>query len=579
MKHSVIHWTLAALCAFCWAIGTFTLTAQAQTDNWLWVKTADSVLGKITPASLASDLNGNTYIAGSFRGRARFGDSTYTASGGDDIFIIKYNRKGEIVWMQKFGSAKNESITSIAVDGSGNLYAAGSFVSDTLIVGWKELILTSTSSMFVARFASTGELAWADTPKGNGILNSITSIATTLLGDIYLTGSYQSPFLTFGSNTQISKVGNNIDMFVAKYNSGGECLWAKDFGTEGENIGKAISTDLDGNCYVAGISNGKSITFGTAVFQNTVTTPATNDFFVIKLSPTGVITWAKHGAGAKNDEVRAIKADPAGNCYITGTFRSSKLTIDNTNLDVVGLGAAFVVKFGTNGSPIWGKSFGGQSEEIGNGISFDAAQNAYIIGTFRSDILNFNSSVQIVNNGDIFTADVFIAKFAPTGDVLSAASGGSQGNDVVAAISVDADGQYLIAGSAPSDTITFGDKKAIGSSIKDTSSGGSINIFVAKYGNGAVGVQEDAILSSGKVICFPQPATRTITLKITLEKQSPLSVEIVDILGNRVATVYQEQTIIGENSISCPLDVPTGTYGYRLKSAHITQNGMFQVLR
>ncbi|MBS1537284.1 MAG: T9SS type A sorting domain-containing protein [Bacteroidetes bacterium] len=587
MKQSTIHWTLASLCAFCWIIGACTLSAQAQTDNWLWVKTTDSVNGRISPTSITSDLEGNTYIAGSFQGHGKFGDITLISSGSDDAFLMKYNRKGEVVWAQKFGSTNNETITGIAMDGSGNLFAVGNYLSDTLKIGWMEIYRSSLTSIFVARFSPNGDLSWVDAPKAVGrssssLINTVSSISVTALGDIYITGSYQSLNLTFGDKI-ISKpitpdTLNNINLYVAKYNSGGDAIWAKEFGNEGEDIGKSVTTDLDGNCYLGGTFNGSKITFGTSVFTNTVTTPSTTDFFVLKFSPTGIILWAKHGTGLKFDDIRAVKTDISGNCYITGTFRSSKLTVDNLTLDVYGLGAGYVIKFSTDGSVLWGKSFGGQSEEIGTGISFDQTQNAYVTGSFRSDLIVFNPLVEITNNGDIFTADIFIAKFSPTGDVLSAVSGGSMGTDAVAGITVDADGQFLIAGSAPSDTLNFGDKKATATSIKDNTSGGSTNLFVAKYGNGAVDVKEESFTSSSKVIVFPQPVIRTLNFRFTLEQSSPVTVEVIDILGNCIASI-EDMANSGDNRLSCQFNAPSGIYFYNVKSTQTNLHGMFQVVR
>ncbi len=104
-------------------------------------------------------------------------------------------------------------------------------------------------------------------------------------------------------------------------------------------------------------------------------------------------------------------------------------------------------------------------------------------------------------------------------------------------------------------------------------------MFVAKYGDGAVGVEEGTDIRSGKVLCYPQPATSALTFKYTLGNQSPISIDILDILGNHVATVIQNNTIIGENSVFCSLDIPTGIYFYRLTTSQISERGMFQVIR
>ena len=78
--------------------------------------------------------------------------------------------------------------------------------------------------------------------------------------------------------------------------------------------GIKISTDHGGSSYVTGIFT------GTANFSGNSLT-GTNDVFVAKYSPTGLVRWIlKAGGGTSYDQGGAILADSSGICYVAGTF-------------------------------------------------------------------------------------------------------------------------------------------------------------------------------------------------------------------------------------------------------------------
>ncbi|MFM7766650.1 MAG: T9SS type A sorting domain-containing protein, partial [Bacteroidota bacterium] len=91
-------------------------------------------------------------------------------------------------------------------------------------------------------------------------------------------------------------------------------VWAKSEGSNQFDSGIKISTDHGGSSYVTGIFT------GTANFSGNNLT-GTNDVFVAKYSPTGLVRWIlKAGGGTSYDQGGAILADSSGICYVAGTF-------------------------------------------------------------------------------------------------------------------------------------------------------------------------------------------------------------------------------------------------------------------
>jgi hypothetical protein len=48
-----------------------------------------------------------------------------SSSGGYDLFVVKYNSSGTKQWTKQLGSSSSDYAKGVAVDSSGNVYAAG----------------------------------------------------------------------------------------------------------------------------------------------------------------------------------------------------------------------------------------------------------------------------------------------------------------------------------------------------------------------------------------------------------------------------------------------------------------------
>jgi len=107
---------------------------------------------------------GNVYSTGTFTGTAIFDSFTLDAGDTPDIFVIKQNPNGEVLWITQFDCPDFNLIRaeSIVVDTQGNVYTAGYFY-DSITIG--DTILTSseqeTRSAFVTKQDTSGNVLWA----------------------------------------------------------------------------------------------------------------------------------------------------------------------------------------------------------------------------------------------------------------------------------------------------------------------------------------------------------------------------------------------------------------------------------
>ena len=370
---------------------------QDSSGSPLWAK---SFGGSefVTGNAIAVDASGNSYATGYFRGSLPVGNTTLTAVGGTDICVIKLDASGSPLWAKSFGSSGSESGIDIAVDASGDSYTTGEF-QGSLLVGHTTLTAVGLYDMFVIKLNATGNPLWA-TSFASSLQGGGYGIGVDAAGNSYTTGYFRGS-ITVGTTT-LTAVGSS-DMFVIKLNATGSPLWAKSFGSESAT-GQGIAVDTLGNSYTTGYFQGHM-----AVGPITLTDRGDTDICVIKLDASGSPLWAKSFGGSGEESGIDIAVDASGNSYITGFFPGG-IVVGPTTLTAVGLYDMFVIKLNATGSPLWARSFGGNSLTMGNGIGVDASGCSYTTGYFRGTLMTVETII-LQNLGEIDrSSDIFVIK-------------------------------------------------------------------------------------------------------------------------------------------------------------------------
>jgi hypothetical protein len=226
--------------------------------NCLWAKHSGS--GSNTHHigyGVSVDLNGASYITGRFQGNAIF-DTIHLASYGNyDIFIAKYDPDGNCLWAKHSGGNSPDAGSGISVDINGNSYIIGTFAGSAI---FETIQLTSYGSndIFLAKYDPNGNCLWAK-HSGGASSDAGNSISIDADGNSYITG-YFTGSATFDT-TVLNSIGDN-DMFIAKYDPNGNCLWIRNAGGTGLAVGSCIVVDANKDTYVAGEFIGTA-NFGT----------------------------------------------------------------------------------------------------------------------------------------------------------------------------------------------------------------------------------------------------------------------------------------------------------------------------
>jgi hypothetical protein len=232
-----------------------------QWNTFLGGAGADSAYG------IKLDPSGNVYVTG---GSARtWGAPANPYTGGMDAFAAKLDNNGVRQWNTFLGSAGTDYAIGIVLDGSGNVYLAGSSAGTW---GTPVIPYAGGEDGFVAQLNNGGVLQW-NTFLGSVGDDSAIGIALDGSGHVYVTGSSAG---TWGTPVRPYTAG--LDGFAAKLNASGVRQWNTFLGSANDDYAISLARDSSGNVYAAGASGGG---WGAPVNPYT----GGDDAFVAKMQP------------------------------------------------------------------------------------------------------------------------------------------------------------------------------------------------------------------------------------------------------------------------------------------------------
>ena len=308
------------------------------------------------------DTGGNSYVTGYFYSPSiTFGSNTLTntdTSGNtSDVFIVKYDASGNAVWAKSGHGSSPDLGNSIAVDASGNSYVTGYFQGTSITFGSTTLTNLGGTNIFIVKYDASGNVVWAHSAGGN-FFDLGYGIAVDAGGNSYVTGYFTSPSITFGSTTLTNAdvSGNTADVFIVKYDTSGNPVWAKSGDGSSDDVGNSIAVDAGGNSYITGYFISPSITFGSTTLTNVDTSGQSWNMFIVKYDTSGNLLWVKSAGVSNNVFGYGIAVDGNSSSYVTGYFGSLSITFGSTTLTndtAGGTSDIFIVKLNpTSGEPL-----------------------------------------------------------------------------------------------------------------------------------------------------------------------------------------------------------------------------------
>jgi len=266
-----------------------------------------------------------------------FAEGTKSYSVGlSDLWLVRTDADGNMLWDQSFGTPFTETARALAhAPGGGFLIAALTHPDED-----------SLQQMWLVKTDEQGEIAW-ETVVGAGEGDAALDIEPLDDGGFVLTGQKMTAV-------------NGWDLLAARYDAAGEQLWATTAGGQMEDEGREIVVLPD----------------GFAIYGSTESKDAGMwDAWLVRLDSDGVLLWDQPFGGYNGDIGRGLLALPGGGLLLAGQTYTS------------GNGDAWLIRTDAQGNQIWEASFGGPAKDVFYKVLATADGN-FVAGGFSASYGN-----------------------------------------------------------------------------------------------------------------------------------------------------------------------------------------------
>jgi hypothetical protein len=248
-------------------------------------------------------------------------------------------------------------------------------------------------------------------------------------------------------------------------------------------------SDLSGNVFLAGFTDsGAGISSGG---HQTSFGGGSYDAYLVKFNSSGIRQWGSYYGGSDSDDGTSCCIDASGNLYLAGTTAST-LNIASSGYQntLGGVNDAFLVKFNSSGTRLWGTYYGGTNYGNGSSCSTDASGNVYLAGHTASTGSIASGGYQNTLAG---SDDAFLVKFNGSGVRQWGTYYGGTNYDYSTSCCVNTSGNVYLAGYTESNS------SIASGGHQNTFGGGSYDAFLVKL---CENPSQPSIISGTTVTCL-----------------------------------------------------------------------------
>jgi FlgD Ig-like domain/Beta-propeller repeat len=351
------------------------LAKFAADGTHLWSKSFGQGFDNDFAYSVTSDPSSNVYLTGLVGSQGvDFGGGTLAGLGNTDVFLAKFDALGNHIWSQRFGGTFSDAAIAVALDASNNVLITGYF-GNTAAFGGSTLTSAGGNDIFVAKYNSGGVHQWSKRFGAVGYEQG-NSVKVDAAGNVYVFGIFQNT-VDFGGGGLVSAGGS--DIFLMKLDPNGNYLWAKRFGSFGDDGAYRLQVESGGNIYFAGSFLG-TVNFGGGALVSA----GNSDAVVAKFDGNGNHIWSQRYGSGGDDYATSIAQDGAGNVYFAGLF-SGTVDLGGGGTASVGGFDGFLAEVTSNGAYLWDRRAGGPGNDA-LVVAADASGNVFTTGSFFTTI-------------------------------------------------------------------------------------------------------------------------------------------------------------------------------------------------
>ena len=312
--------------------------------------------------------------------------STFSfGEGGEDIYLIRTNPYGDILWTKTYGSSGDE-----------RAYAIQQTLDDGFIIaGYTAHSGLSSADIWIIKTDSVGDSLWTKT-YGNDYIDWALSIKQTTDEGFIIAGFTHLNLLS-------------SDVWMIKTDSFGDSLWSKTFGGNEDDWAGSIQQTIDGGFILGG--------FTTDIVSSS------RDCWLIKTDSNGDSLWTKTFGGNSDDWIRSLQQTNDGGYILSGIT------------DSFGAGGrdAWLIRADSIGDSIWTKTYGGTEDDWVYTSVPVTADGGFIVGGGTYSY-------------GVGSSDVWLIKTDTSGEILWTRTYGGVEQDYASCVFQTSDNGFLIAG-------------------------------------------------------------------------------------------------------------------------------------
>ncbi len=240
-------------------------------------------------------------------------------------------------------------------------------------------------------------------------------------------GGYIMVGYTKSDDFDVSNNNGDWDFWIIKLNEEGQLQWEKNYGGSLNDEATSVQQTSDGGYIVAGSTSSDN---GDISFNN-----GDEDFWVIKLDPSGNLEWEKTYGGTEVDRAESIKPLADGGFIVAGFSASQNGDVSDNygNFDF------WVFKISSTGTIEWEQNYGGSGPDWAYEVELADDGGFVVVGSTISDDFDVSE-----NHGFY---DYWILKIDASGMIEWTKNYGGAGEDRSYDIHKTNDGGYIVGGS------------------------------------------------------------------------------------------------------------------------------------
>ncbi len=262
------------------------------------------------------------------------GQTESFGAGDFDVYLIRTDENGDTLWTRTYGGPVNDMGQCVQQTLDGGFIAAG----------YTESFSVGISDVYLIKTKANGDTLWTRT-YGGALSEEALSIQQTSDGGYVVAGFTSS----FGAGS--------YDAYLLKTDQNGDTLWARTYGGESSDRAYAVEQTSDGGYILVGYTG----SFGVQG----------HDLYMIKTDQDGDTLWTREYGGSGYDYGWSVRQTPDGGYVVTG-FTDS---FGQGSYDV------WVLRTEQNGDTLWTRTFGGAQYDQGSSI-LQTSDRGYIVAGF-----------------------------------------------------------------------------------------------------------------------------------------------------------------------------------------------------